>query len=78
MKKELWMNVSIVDFGNGKIEGRYYESVSDNEIATKELPLNKAKRLMWELVLAGGVRSVRVSRYDRHMVTSEAYIFLPI
>lgn len=78
MKKELWMNVSIVDFGNGKIEGRYYESVGDNEIETKELPLDKAKRLMWELVLAGGVRSVHVSRYDRRMVTSEAYIFLPI
>lgn len=72
------MNVSIVDFGNGKIEGRYYESIGDNEIETKELPLDKAKRLMWELVLAGGVRSVRVSRYDRNMVTSEAYIFLPI
>lgn len=78
MKKELWMNVSIVDFGNGNIEGRYYECVGDNEIETKELPLDKAKRLMWELVLAGGVRSVRVSRYDRHMITSEAYIFLPI
>lgn len=72
------MNVSIVDFGNGTVEGRYYECVGDNEIETKELPLDKAKRLMWELVLAGGVRSVRVSRYDRHMVTSEAYIFLPI
>ena len=72
------MNVSITYFGNGTVEGRYYESIGDNEIESKEIPLDTAKRLIWELVLAGGVRSVNINRFDRNIVTSQAYIFLPL
>ena len=78
MKKELWIDISITDFGNGTIEGCYCECIGDGEIEMKTIPLDKAKRLIWELVLAGGVRHVRINQFDRHIVTAEAYIFLPI
>lgn len=76
--KEIYMSVSIVDFGNGHITCRFCEAIGDEPIRIKELELNKARRLMWELVLAGGKRSVQVNTLDHTIISSGAYIFLPI
>lgn len=77
MDNEIYMSVSITNFGNGRIECIFSESINDEPIRLKHIDFNKARKLMWELVLAGGKRSVRVNPLDRDIVTSNAYIFLP-
>lgn len=77
MGNEIYMNVSITDFGNGEVSCVFSESINDEPIKLNHIDINKARRLMWELVLAGGKRSVSVNSLDRDIVTSSAYIFLP-
>lgn len=77
MDNEIYMNVSITDFGNGNVRCVFSESINDEPIKLSYIDINKARKLMWELVLAGGRRSVDVNMYDRHITTSGAYIFLP-
>lgn len=77
MDNEIYMSVSITDFGNGRVKCIFSESINDEPIRMRYIDFNKARKLMWELVLAGGKRSVRVNPLDRDIVTSNAYIFLP-
>lgn len=77
MDNEIYMNVSITDFGNGKVRCIFSESINDEPIKLSYIDINKARKLMWELVLAGGKRSVNINALDRNIVTSGAYIFLP-
>lgn len=77
MGNEIYMNVSITDYGNGDIICKFSESINDEELRTKDITLDKARRLMWELKLAGGRKEVVINRYDRDIVTRSAYIFLP-
>lgn len=77
MDNEIYMNVSITDFGNGNVKCIFSESINDAPIKLRYIDINKARKLMWELVLAGGKRSVRINSLDRDIVTSSAYIFLP-
>lgn len=77
MGNEIYMSVSITDFGNGKVRCIFSESINDEPIKLSYIDINKARKLMWELVLAGGKRSVSINSLDRDIVTSNAYIFLP-
>ena len=77
MDNEIYMNVSITDFGNGKVRCVFTESINDEPLKLTYIDINKARKRMWELVLAGGRRSVDVNMYDRRITTSGAYIFLP-
>ena len=77
MGNEIYMKVTITDFGNGNIRCVFSESINDEPIKLNYIDINKARKLMWELVLAGGKRSVSVNAFDRDIVTSGAYIFLP-
>ena len=77
MGNEIYMSVTITDFGNGEVRCIFSESINDEPIRLSYIDINKAHKLMWELVLAGGKRSVSVSSLDRDIVTSNAYIFLP-
>jgi len=72
------MNVSITYFGNGHIDCRFVESIDDEPIRMTELDLDKARRLMWELKLAGGIRRVNINRLDRDIVAVDTYIILPL
>lgn len=74
---EIYINVQIVDYGNGNIRCTLSQAVDDEPLDTKIISLDKARKLMWELVLAGGVREVNINRFDRDIVTRGAYIFLP-
>ena len=78
MKNEIWVNVSITDYGNGTIDCRYCERIGDAPIESKGININDARRMMWELVLAGGQRNYRTNLFDRSIIYSEAYIFLPM
>ena len=76
MGNEIYMNVSITEYGNGHIDCKFSESINDEELRTKDITLDKARRLMWELKLAGGRKEVVINRYDRDIVTRNVYIFL--
>ena len=71
------MNVSIVEFGNNEVECIFAQQIDDGPLEWERIPLEKALRMQWELVLAGGVRNVSVNRLDRHIVFRDTYIFLP-
>lgn len=77
MNNEIYMNVSITYFGN-RVECRYCEAIGDEPLHIKTIELNKARRLIWELVLAGGQREVCINSRDRSIVRVDAGIFLPI
>ena len=76
MEKEIYIDVSITEYGNGKIDCVYAEQIDDEKMTINFIDLDKARRMIWELVLAGGVRKVHVNQFDRHIISSEAYIFL--
>ena len=73
---EIYISVSITEYGNGYMDCTYAEQIDDNPLTFEHISLDKARRMMWELVLAGGVRRVNINRLDRDIVTREAYIFL--
>ena len=77
MKKEIYMHVTITEYGTGRIDCRFTQSIDGSPLEINEIPLEKARKLMWELVLAGGKREININRYDRDIVTRCAYIFLP-
>lgn len=77
MGNEIYMNINITDFGHGEIRCIFSESIDDGPLKLSYVDINKALKLMWELVLAGGTRSVNVNSLDRNIVTRSAYIFLP-
>lgn len=74
---EIYINIRITEYGNGKINCFLSQSVNDEPLDIQEVSLNKARKLMWELVLAGGEREVNINPHDRDIVTRSAYIFLP-
>ena len=73
---EIYMNVSITEYDNKCIDCKFSESINDEPLKITDITLDKARRLMWELVLAGGKRDVSVNRYNRDIVTRSAYIFM--
>ena len=77
MAKEIYISVDITEYGNGNIDCFLCQQVDDGELEMERIDQARACKLMWELVLAGGRRSVRVNSLDRNIVCREAYIFLP-
>ena len=77
MDKEIYISVRITEYGNGKMTCILSQSVDDNPLECTPIDLDKARKLMWELVLAGGKREVSINRLDRDIITRGAYIFLP-
>ena len=76
--KEIYISMSIVNYGNGTIESRLCQGIDDEELEiTRITELKKAYKLLWEIVLAGGNHSVHVNSLDNSIVTHNAYIFLP-
>lgn len=73
---EIYINISITEYGNGNMDCLYTEQVNDEPMTIKRIELDKARRLIWELVLAGGKRTVGINSYDRNIVRRDAYIFL--
>ena len=74
---EIYINVRITEYGNGHVTCVLSQSVNDEPLETQYMSLDKARKLIWELVLAGGEREVHINRRDRDIVTRSAYIFLP-
>lgn len=74
---EIYMNVSITYYGNENIRCSYCESIGDEPVRMTKLELDKARRMIWELVLAGGKRTVSTNWYNPEIYTVDAYVFLP-
>lgn len=77
MAKEIYISIAITEYGNGNIDCIMAQQVNDEEMTLEWLDLDHARKLMWELQLAGGKRNVRINCLDRHIVCREVYIFLP-
>ena len=77
MEKEIYISVRITEYGNGKSTCAITQSVDDGPLESEYITMEKACKLIWELVLAGGKREVSINRLDRDIVTRSAYIFLP-
>ena len=74
---EIYINIRITEYGNGNASCFLVQSVDDGPLEITPITIDKARKLMWELVLAGGKREVSINRLDRDIVTRTAYIFLP-
>lgn len=75
---EIYMNVSLT-FYDGKIyRCTFDQSIDDAELEITPINYDKARKLMWEMVLAGGIRRVHVNWFDHNIVTVDTYIFLPM
>lgn len=74
---EIYMNVSITYYGDNYISCLFSESIGDEPLRITKIELDKARKLMWELVLAGGRKTVSINSLDRDIVRQDAYIFLP-
>ena len=77
MRNEIYMNVSITDFGNRHVDCRFCESINDEPLRITKIELNKARQMMWELKLAGGRKTVSANLIDPSIVRRDVYIFLP-
>lgn len=77
MAKEIYISVDITEYGNGNMNCYLTQQVDDGELEMTKLELDHARKLMWELKLAGGHKTVRVNTLDRDIVSREVYIFLP-
>ena len=73
----IYISARITEYGNGDVTCTLTQSVDDGPLETQYISLDKARKLIWELVLAGGKREISINRLDRDIVTRTAYIFLP-
>ena len=76
MAKEIYISVDITEYNFGT-DCFLTQQVDDGELEMTRVDLDRARKLMWELKLAGGTKQVRINAFDRHIVTREVYIFLP-
>lgn len=77
MENTIYINIAIRDLGNGTVMADMAQSVNDEPLTITQLDLNHARKLMWELVLAGGVREYHNNMFDRSIISVNTYIFLP-
>ena len=77
MNPEIWINVEIDYNKHGILNCNLCQQVGDEEMTIEPLPLQDAKRMMWELKLAGGTHEVIVNRFDRYIVTTRTWLILP-
>lgn len=76
--KELYISVSVTDYGNGDIRCVLDQCVNGVWMETCKLDKYHALKLIWELVLAGGHRDYGTNWYDRSIHSVSAYLFMPI
>ena len=77
MAKEIYISVSITNYGNGNINCTMAQGIDAEPLEITKLDKDHANKLIWELKLAGGKRTVRVNSLDPSIYTVDAYLFLP-
>lgn len=77
MNPEIWISVGIDYNKHGILNCDLCQQVGDEEITIKHLSPLEAKRMIWELKLAGGTHEVTVNRFDRYLVSTRTWLLLP-
>lgn len=73
---QIYMSIDITYYGNCRPVCTFVQSVDDGELEAQKLPLDQARKLLWELMLTGAKKEIRVNWYDPHIQTVRAYVFL--
>ena len=74
---EIYINVTVVDYTDGFSRCTLCQSVGNGPLEATVISRDHAMKLIWELVLAGGVRDCHTNWYNRRVTATSAYIFLP-
>ena len=79
MKNQIYIYVYTTTYGKGyrKIS-RLVQDDGEGKLVSKDIEEQKALKLMWEVVLAGGTREVEINYRNPHIVTVGAYLLLPV
>lgn len=79
MKKYVSVTVSITDFGPECHKWcRVYEKLPGEQMTERTISYDKARRMMWELKLAGAYKTTAVNPYDPHINTTDVRLYLPV
>lgn len=64
--KSIFINIVITEYGTKDLEPycRYWECIDCGEMTRRKLTKEEACKLMWELKLAGGTRTISTNKYD--------------
>ena len=62
--KHLYMSISITLYNHCEPNCTYWEEIDDEEMTSRRLTLEEARRMQWELVKAGAERTYRPNLYD--------------
>ena len=60
----VYMSISITLYRYSKPSCTYWEKIDNNPMTHRELTLNEARRMQWELVKAGATRTVAANLFD--------------
>ena len=75
MKREIYIAAEVHYLSNGATYCTVTQSINNGELMTSQLDESRAKKLIWELVLAGGHRSVIINPNNPRSYSSRAYLF---
>lgn len=80
MKKNISILLTITDFGHdGAKWCRIYEWLPGAKESTmRTISYDDARRMMWELKLAGAGKTLTPNWFDRHISTIDVWLFLPV
>ena len=71
------VHITAYSYPHWKPYCKFFQQINGEPMTSRTITLDEACRLMWELKLAGGRKTVRVNTLDRDIVSREVYIFLP-
>ncbi len=74
--KELWISVNIIDHTDGSHSCWMSQAVDDDPLQITDLTYDKARKLMWELKLAGGEKEVTMPPDGKPMLFMRRVIYL--
>ena len=74
--KELWISVNIVDHTDGSHSCWMGQAVDDEPLEITDLTYDKARKLMWELKLAGGDKEMIFSPDSKPTLFMRRVVYL--
>ena len=79
MGNEIYVCVSVTeDVTTGSYWARMSTRLPGGELEIVPLPRARAKKLLWELKLAGGEKRQNIIQYNRNLVDTSTFIFIPV
>lgn len=78
MNNQIYVYAYITTYSSNRKTCRLVQDYGDGKLVSEDIDELKAKKLIWEIVLAGGTREMDINYLNHRIVTIGAYIFLPI